>query len=215
MNTHISTAKQATTPTHRLQLTGYLTGAIGTASLLAAPQTEAAVTAVTFGFGSVLNASDGSHYFSVSGAGSLAAAAGSSYVRIGGLFSKSVGSVYETASFNAHYGLPSFFTAGTVIGSGTNGALGYSYFQAANPVVDLTSDQLNKNIGFKTSANNFGWANVSWNEAAKALTINSAYVETVANTPITITAAPEPSRALLALAGLGGVALRRRRKHAA
>ncbi len=46
--------------------------------------------------------------------------------------------------------------------------------------------------------------------------INEAWGESVPNTPITISvaAAPEPSRALLALAGLGGVALRRRRKQA-
>jgi MYXO-CTERM domain-containing protein len=59
---------------------------------------------------------------------------------------------------------------------------------------------------------------VSWDATAKALTINSAYVESVANTPITvgdIGAVPEPSSALLALAGVGAAALRRRRKQAA
>ena len=69
-----------------------------------------------------------------------------------------------------------------------------------------------------SAAPNWGWANVSWNASAKALTINSAYVESVAGTPITvgnIGAVPEPSRALLALAGFGAVALRRRRKQAA
>jgi MYXO-CTERM domain-containing protein len=49
------------------------------------------------------------------------------------------------------------------------------------------------------------------------LTVNGAFVESVAGNSITINEsllapAPEPSRALLALAGLGGVALRRRRK---
>ena len=82
------------------------------------------------------------------------------------------------------------------------------------------TDQLNKNIAFRTGSDNLGYANVSWFVDSKSLVINSAYLETVIDAPITVgdtgvSAAPEPSRALLALVGLGGVALRRRRKQAA
>jgi MYXO-CTERM domain-containing protein len=114
------------------------------------------------------------------------------------------------------YGFASFLADGTVVGGGGNGALGTGYFYENR--FKTKTDQLNKNIGFQTTTGNWGWANVSWNASAKALTINSAYIESVANTPITIAGAavtPEPSRALLALAGLGAAGLRRRRKQAA
>ena len=91
-------------------------------------------------------------------------------------------------------------------------------FVEPRPHLTFTTNELNKNIGFQTSTGNWGWANVSWNASAKALTFHSAYVESVAGNTITvgnIGAVPEPSRALLALAGLGAAALRRRRKQAA
>ena len=130
------------------------------------------------------------------------------------------GGVYESSTNGPLRGTASFFANGTVIGAGGNGYLGSGYFQREDGAtgMDFTSDQINKNIGFMTTTQNWGWANVSWNETAKALTINSAYVQSTPNTSITVGdvgAVPEPSRALLALAGLGGVALHRRRKQAA
>jgi MYXO-CTERM domain-containing protein len=201
-------------------MVGYLVGAVGTAVILATPQAEAAVTAVTFGFGSQYTAADGTNtYWPISpGFGKIVGAANSNYLVLGQEGSGAqgpLGSVYQTGSFISYIGRAKFFANGTVIGNGLNGVLGRAYFQAGNALKDFTSDQLNQNIGFKTSSGNWGWANVSWTEANKTLTFNSAYVESVANTPITITAAPEPSRALLALAGLGGVVLRRRRKQVA
>jgi hypothetical protein len=209
-------ARPGITP-QRSQITGYLAGAVGTAALLGTPQAEAAVTAVTFGFGTTYNTSSGynSGWTVGPGFGSIRGSANTGGVVSLGLNS-SLGAVYTNGSFFGAGGLVSFFADGTIIGGGGNGILGEAFFEFSGfPAADLVSDQLNKNIAFKTSTNNWGWANVSWTEANKTLTVHSAFVETTANTPITITAVPEPSRALLALAGLGGVALRRRRKQAA
>jgi hypothetical protein len=219
------------------QLTGYLAGAFGTAALLGAPQAEAAVTAVTFGFGSVLNTATGySQQFLVNGVsggtfGTMYAGGTNSNIRLG-RDGSSEGSVYHTFNSGASYpqfqGLPTFFADTVTIDgsaggglSGNNGYIGRSFwFNSYNPAFNLTSNENNKNIGFRTSTGNFGWANVSWDATAEALTINGAFVESSPNTAITIdesliAAVPEPSRTLLALAGLGGVALRRRRKQVA
>ena len=206
------------------QITGYLAGAVGTAALLGVPQAEAAVTAVTFGFGSEYTSTDGTNNtWSVNpGQGTLIgyANASATHLWLGYNPASRYGSVYHNGSFSGLRGLPTFFADGTVIGRGGNGSVGLAYFQnSMNPSRgDFTSDQLNKNIAFITSTHKWGWANVSWTEATSTLVINSAYVESIADAPITVGdvgAAPEPSRALLALAGLGGVALRRRRKLAA
>jgi MYXO-CTERM domain-containing protein len=216
------------------KLAGYLAGAAGTAATLAAPQAEAAVTAVTFAFGPVFNATDdvGGYgtYFAVNNVpgdylGYLQGWATADFLQLGGFTTTPyAGLVYHNKSFDSNFGLPVFFATGTVVGTGLNlgagGGLGYAVFQdlPSGGPTDFTADQLNKNIAFQTSNGNWGWANVSWDEALKSLTINEAWVESTALAPITINAAPahapEPSRALLALAGLCGVALRRRRKQA-
>ena len=217
------------------QITGYLAGAVGTAALLGAPQAEAAVTAVTFGFGSVLNTATGySQQFLVNGVsggafGTMYAGGTNSNIRLG-RDGSSQGSVYHAYNSAARYpksqGLPTFFADTVTIGGsagggsfGNNGYIGRSFwYNSYNSDFNLTSNENNKNIGFRTSSGNFGWANVSWDATAKALTINSAYVESIENAAITVGdvgAVPEPSRALLALAGFGAVALRRRRKQAA
>jgi MYXO-CTERM domain-containing protein len=211
-----------------LPLAVYLTGAVGSTFLASAPQAEAAVTSVTFGFGSVLRASDNIRSYNTSTTPNYGTIMAIGETRPTG-DPEPFPPFYYTVSLGAHpfankdlfyhnrlgyaYGFASFLANGAIVGGGGNGALGIAYFYENR--FKTTTDQLNKNIGFKTATNNWGWANVSWDATAKALTINSAYIESEANTPITIAAIPEPSRALLALAGLGAAALRRRRKQAA
>jgi MYXO-CTERM domain-containing protein len=198
-----------------MPLAAYLTGAVGSTFLVTAPQAEAAVTAVTFGFGSVLSSSSavygdttttpdfGSVYATSDGIGPTA------IVRLGNDQGNG-GKFYQQSAEG--FGIASFLANGAIVGSGNNGTLGMAYFASTFPDRTITTNQLNKNIGFRTSRGNFGWANVSWDATAKALTFHSAYVESRRNTPIIV---PEPSRALLALAGFGAVALRRRRRQAA
>ena len=205
-----------------LPLAVYLTGAVGGTFLVSAPQAEAAVTSVTFGFGSVLeNSDDASIFPTTPNLGGLFAAGipirGVTVIAVGNLPSY-YGRSYHNGEGNSYFGTARFFASGTVIGNGLNGPLGGGYFSSQQAQVNIPSDQLNKNIGFHTSTNNFGWANVSWDATAKALTFHSAYVESVPGNTIIVGdvgAVPEPSRALLALAGFGAVALRRRRKQAA
>jgi MYXO-CTERM domain-containing protein len=207
-----------------MPLAAYLTGAVGSSFLVSAPQAEAAVTAVTFGFGSVLSTNSGYYNQNTSTTPNLGTifAEGRiqpgfppyipdvSFVRFADFYHNRPGFGYGSASFLAN---------GAIVGGGSNGPLGMAYFNSSmRPNLDITSDQLSQNLGFRTSTNNWGWANVSWNATAKELTFNSAYVESVAGNTITVGdvgAVPEPSRALLALAGFGAVALRRRRKQAA
>ncbi|MBN8420155.1 MAG: PEP-CTERM sorting domain-containing protein [Verrucomicrobia bacterium] len=233
MKTTISPVSPASR--HSASLAAYVTGVVGGTLLFSAPQAEAAVTAVSFGFGSVLDITDGSSYTTpttpnfgtiprwVSYSSGFMDMPGQHTFRVGESFSQ-YGHLYQqevVASGSFGTGLVSFLADGAVVGGGGNGSLGMAYFaNTNNPSRDLPTDQLNQNIGFQTTTGNWGWANVSWDATAKALTFNSAYVESVAGNTITvgdtgISAAPEPSRALLALAGLGGVALRRRRKQVA
>jgi hypothetical protein len=203
----------------RPKMAAYLAGAAGTAAMLGAPQAEAAVTAVSFGFGPTLTTSDGVDQNS--------AVVGGSFGNIawGGYSSQSYvgwsggggGKFYHNPTQLPHaIGSAKFLAASTVVGAGGNGSLGRAVFASTYESQNAyTTDQLDKYIGFRTSTNHYGWANVSWVASTKVLTIHSAFVESEVGNSITISPVPEPSRALLAIAGLGGMALRRRRKQAA
>ena len=190
------------------QLVGYLAGAVGTAVLLNAAQADAAVTAVSFGFGSTLSFSNGSFGYAGTTVGSYG-----TFWAFGQPFGVMLGGYGQGGVYSDYNHRAVFLPFGTVIGTGLNGTPQTSFFYDNRSVYHtFSTNQSNLTIGFETTSNNFGWANVSWDATNKALTINSAFVESTVGAPITI---PEPSRALLALAGLGGVALRRRRKRAA
>jgi MYXO-CTERM domain-containing protein len=195
-----------------MPLAAYLTGAVGSSFLVSTPQAEAAVTSVTFPV-SVLNQSSGLV------SGTTSPNLGIVYM-IGQPSAIAIAYAYHNAEFKSFQGSAKFFANGTTLGAGAGGSIvGYAmfFYNGTDASLNLASQE-NKNIGFKTLSNNFGWANVSWDASAKALTFNSAYVESVAGNTITVGdvgAVPEPSRALLALAGFGAVALRRRRKQAA
>lgn len=196
-----STASQSS-----LKLTRYLTGATGVAAFLAAPQADAAVVAVQFEFGPVAygNGVNFSQPYVASTGGGIIDYA----IMYGGI---SLG--YIVLNTPANTGNP-FFNEGTYANFASS-----SFPTGASPTFfyfdNGISDELNRNIFFTTQSSHSGWANVTWNQTAGSLTFNSAYLETDSSKGITIGdvgAVPEPSRALLMLAGLGGVALRRRRK---
>lgn len=206
----------------------YLAGAAGTAAFIAAPQVEAAVTAVTFGFGTEFNSADPTADWSVDGisGGNFGTLYGSSngLLSLGNALPYGQGGVYVTGN-NGAIGNLKLFSDGTVFGTGPivndyagpSGNIGQGFaFYSNGGGLGFTSDQAGV-IGFQTSSGNWGWADVQWSNATQTLTINEAYVESVPGATITanVSAAPEPGRALLALAGLGGMALRRRRRQVA
>lgn len=91
---------------------------------------------------------------------------------------------------------------------------GTGYWQGISPTQD-TYIGLRLNAG---SGNfNYGWARVTYNDTLNTLTLKDFAIEQTSNTGINAgvgAAVPEPGRALLLALGLGGAALRRRRKAA-
>ena len=67
-------------------------------------------------------------------------------------------------------------------------------------------------MGFKTSQNNYGWLEVTWNSTSRDFEILSGAYETTPNLAITAGAVPEPSTyALLLMTGAGWLLWKRRK----
>lgn len=110
-------------------------------------------------------------------------------------------------------------SAGATIDAGQPWNGGVSYFEffdtgawqgGADAYLGL---RINSGAGF-----NYGWAHVSYDDAANTMTLKEFAIEQTLNTAITAgdvgtpaNATPEPSSVLLVALGLGGMALRRRR----
>lgn len=233
-----------TTPESLLtrKLAGYLAGVAGTAAMLAAPQAQAAViytdnldifAPVGFGFtfepgtgligGAVNGQTVPTSGFTVWNYGLPY----TNYIQLtGDAKNPAVGTL---AGPNAASNL----ALGTTIGSASvfagSGAYPYfMYFDKSNAAGFPWNTELDGTTGyvglkFEMGANtHYGWARFTYDDLTTGnITLHDFAYENVAGQSIlagdTGPAAhvPEPSRALLALAGLCGVALRRRRKQAA
>lgn len=159
-------------------LAAYLSGAVGSSLLLVAPQAEAAVTSITFGFGSVLDAADalnGSNVSTTPDFGTIIATANQipadihnpirTTLRMGDIV-PGYGFVYQQGpgyygggpgGSQLGFGLASFLADGAVVGTGNNGVLGMAYFASPRSDRSFATDQLNQNIGFMTTTGNWGW----------------------------------------------------------
>jgi hypothetical protein len=142
-----------------LPLAAYLTGAVGSTFLISAPQAEAAVTSVTFGFGSVLSASDNftnyttptsPNYGTIFARGETRPGFGNrppfnipSYtVGLGMQSFANQGTFYHQGS--GGLGSAAFLANGTIIGGGGNGNVGTAYFFENRTSYQITTDQPNQ-----------------------------------------------------------------------
>ncbi len=99
----------------------------------------------------------------------------------------------------------------------------WTYFDNRGPDNDghpwnTGADGVNGFVGLRfqiTGSTHYGWARFTYDDATTGnLTLHDFAYDDVAEQSINAGAIPEPGSALLALAGLGGAALRRRRKAA-
>ncbi len=125
------------------------------------------------------------------------------FVTVGGYGGASVISM-QPGSYN----VVTFYTVGSTInGSQLFGlTYGYLYLGSNGGGQDVWSANRTGAIGFKTGDNQFGYFNISWDIAAKTLTILGGKYESTASAGIVVTAVPEPSEYAAAL-GLGAIGL--------
>ena len=221
------------------KLAGYLAGVAGTAAVLAAPQAQAAViywdnadifapVGVGFTFEPVTGLIGGAvNGYTTPVGGFTVWNYSANYIQLtGDAKNPAVGTL---AGPNATSNL----ALGTTIGSASvfAGSGPYPYFMyfdksnAAGFPWNTEADGTTGYVGLKFEIGvntHYGWARFTYDDLTTGnITLHDFAYENVAGQSILAgdtgpaAAAPEPSRALLALAGLCGVALRRRRKQAA
>ena len=222
------------------KLAAYVSGAIGSATFLAAPQAEAAIiywnpsdavepvntgysaSYIGFNFDMLTGAVTASG--SETNTGFLFYSRHAEHESLRATLSDSFGTVAGPSNYEL-----ARLTAGTVIGAASNfaGSYGYKSFGnhgSSNAQWDTEVDGTTGFVGLRfaiAGQSHYGWARFNYDDATTGdLTLLDFAYEDVAGQSISagdigIAAAPEPSRALLALAGFGAVALRRRRKMAA
>jgi hypothetical protein len=212
-----------------LPLAAYLAGAVGSSFLINAPQAEAAVVywnptdfinssgyttfdMVTGEVNSSAPVSD-STFFTITNAGTDyvyiqgnkggPAVGGNNISKLGFGFSINNSSTFNDGTWNYFDQQNRPENPWNTEEDGTTGYIGLRFVKLVNFVEQI----------------HYGWARITYDDATTGnLTLHDFAYETVAGQGITvgdIGAVPEPSRALLALAGLGAATLRRRRKQAA
>lgn len=131
--------------------------------------------------------------------------------------------VLSMVAFNnnqtAGYYLDKLSGSGTIDASQSWWGGGVSYFEFWN--VGNWDDGGDGYIGLRLNAGggnfNYGWIHIDYDDANNTLVLKDFAYQTTVNTSITagdvgtVSSVPEPSTALMAAMGLGGLALRRRR----
>jgi MYXO-CTERM domain-containing protein len=211
------------------QLTGYFAGAVGTAALLGAPQTQAAVVYWDPTDRVATPTNQGFNFDMLTGVVRTAIARGdytATSFAVWNFNSPDYNQITDGRRVVTENWRISNLTLGTTIGSASTFPVvtepNFDYKGSASYPWNTELDGTTGFVGlqFDDSGTHYGWARFTYDDATTGnITLHDFAYESVAGQSITagagIAAAPEPSRALLALAGFGAVALRRRRKLAA